>query len=275
MSSLLKNTLLLAFLLHTTLLFSEDNSVTASEDQIIESLSSKLSDRETTHKGEAFLDFDSIAKEVLEGRVIEPPPEKGTESEFNDERIRENAIAFSEEYSLILFNASSKNQKRSQLIKQFRDILIVNKNAFDDSVFDYSKTLGHHFNDKELPKTDKLFSKIDEEARTALYIAKHIFRRRHPQRKTGYAYPSSHSARAFLYETLLSKALPKYHKELYQQAESKAWHRVILGRHYPSDTCAGQDYGEYLAEEFLKNPRFEERWNEVCEEIHQHFGKKG
>ena len=144
----------------------------------------------------------------------------------------------------------------------------------EDSIFSYAYTLGSDFNAKNLPKTNALFRKIDDDARLAVHVAKYIFQRRRPLNSNGFAYPSGHSTRAFIWESLLSMAFPGEEAKLYNQAKVKAWNRVILGRHYPADVEAGETYGIYLTQKFLENASFKKEWAEVCQEIQKKFPKQ-
>ena len=84
---------------------------------------------------------------------------------------------------------------------------------------------------------------------------------------SGYSYPSGHSTRAFLWEALLAKVFPSDQRALENQAERKAWNRVILGRHYPADVYAGKFFGIYLAQKLLENPAFQKEWPAIEAEM--------
>ena len=148
--------------------------------------------------------------------------------------------------------------------------------ASRDSVFDYAQTLGIWFNPKILPKTAALFQKVTTETKSAIEIAKNHFKRIRPEmwketgdpeKSDGYCYPSGHTTRAYVWATLLANAFPDQRKALHLQARQKAWYRVILGRHYPSDIRAGKTYGTFLAQQFLKSPGFQSEWEEACAEM--------
>lgn len=148
--------------------------------------------------------------------------------------------------------------------------------ASTDSVFDFERAIGSGFNEKDLPVTAALFKKVTRDTKIAVSAAKDIFHRKRPFSwrdatgaiaKSGYAYPSGHTTRAFLWATLLMNLFPEKEKEIKQEARQKAWNRVILGRHYPDDVYGGEIFGRYLAQEFLKNPQFQEEWKKVRQEI--------
>ncbi len=186
-------------------------------------------------------------------KIIPPPPQPGSEEYRIDTGFLKNVRA-----------TGTKGQ-----------IERGNK-ASHDSVFDYSETLGDWFNPQDLPKTAALFDKVNKETKKAIELAKHYFTRTRPEtwietgdieKSNGYAYPSGHTTRAFVWANLLANALPKEQKALHKQGRQKAWYRVILGRHFPADVRAGKLYGQFLAKEFLKSPEFQKQWPSVREEI--------
>jgi acid phosphatase (class A) len=186
--------------------------------------------------------------------VIPPPPQPGTEQFKIDTGYLKNARATSTQSQIDLA-----------------------KTASYDNVFDYADTLGSWFNNRNLPKTAALFTKVDKETKQAIELAKHHFERARPlywletgdkEKSNGYSYPSGHTTRAFVWAGLLSNAFPDRTAQLHRQARQKAWYRVILGRHYPADVRAGKLYGKFLAAEFLKNPDFQKQWSAACEEMH-------
>lgn len=186
--------------------------------------------------------------------IIPPPPQPGTEEYRIDTGYLKNARATS---------------TQSQIDQA--------KTASHDSVFDYADSLGSWFNNRNLPKTAALFTKVDKETKQCIELAKHHFERARPlywletgdkEKSNGYSYPSGHTTRAFVWAGLLSNAFPDRTAPLHRQARQKAWYRVILGRHYPADVRAGKLYGKFLAAEFLKSPGFLKQWSAACEEMH-------
>ena len=51
---------------------------------------------------------------------------------------------------------------------------------------------------------------------------------------------------SFFWESFLIDIFPERQKELYAQAKTMAWNRVVLGHHYPSDIAADKTYAHYL-----------------------------
>ena len=185
--------------------------------------------------------------------ILPPPPAQGSEQYRIDTGFLKNV------------RATATKKQMSRGIK-----------ASKDSPFDFSETLGSWFNPANLPKTAALFAEVNTETKEAIEVAKHTFGRVRPEtwketgdpeNSDGYAYPSGHTTRAFVWANLLANALPKEQQALHKQARQKAWYRVILGRHFPADVRAGKLYGQFLAKEFLKSPEFQKQWKPVVKEI--------
>jgi acid phosphatase (class A) len=185
--------------------------------------------------------------------ILPPPPVQGSEEYRIDTGFLKNARA-----------TATKSQLRRGIA------------ASKDSVFDFQETLGRWFNATNLPKTAALFQEVTDETKEAIEVAKHTYGRVRPEtwketgdpeNSNGYAYPSGHTTRAFVWANLLADALPSQRQALHKQARQKAWYRVILGRHFPADVRAGKLYGQYLAKQFLRNPQFQSQWKPVVAEL--------
>lgn len=170
-------------------------------------------------------------------KVIPPPPADST----NDEDIREDAVATSNRKKLDAENPGN-------------------------TVFCYADVLGSDFNPHRFPATAALFKEIQDDTELAVHAAKHTFQRPKPS-KPGLSYPSGHSTKAYVIATLLGNLFPKEKEQLLDEAKEKAWNRVRLGNHYPTDDYAGEAYGKYLAQQFLNNKAFQKNWKKVQQEI--------
>jgi acid phosphatase (class A) len=187
-------------------------------------------------------------------QIIPAPSNKNPEEEEKDLNLLKDAMA-----------ARTKKQLFRALI------------ASSDSVFDYASAIGPEFTAKQLPYTAEVFKKIASDTNAAIHAAKEAFHRTRPTtwgetkreevKMSGYAYPSGHSTRAFVWAGLLTDLFPEKRKEIEIEARTKAWNRVILGRHYPDDVYGGELYGQYLAKQFLKNPLFQKEWALVKKEV--------
>ncbi|MFZ4116489.1 MAG: phosphatase PAP2 family protein [Chthoniobacterales bacterium] len=189
-------------------------------------------------------------------QIIPPPANKSPEQEKKDLNLLKDAMA-----------ARTKKQLFRALI------------ASSDSVFDYASAISPEFTAKQLPRTAEVFKKVRNDTNNAIHAAKEAFHRTRPTtwgetkrevvNDDGYAYPSGHSTRAFVWAGLLTDLFPTKRKEIEIEARTKAWNRVILGRHYPDDVYGGELYGQYLAKQFLNNPLFQKEWALVKEEVNK------
>jgi acid phosphatase (class A) len=149
--------------------------------------------------------------------------------------------------------------------------------AANDSVFDFAQVLGPGFNPQALPKTAALFVEVTSDTKDAIKVAKNFYHRPRPNLdgkvadsdddgKEGYAYPSGHTTRAYVWARLLAKLYPDKEQALLDLAAKKGHYRIVAGKHYPADVHAGQIYGEFLARQFLENSDFWHQWIKVKEE---------
>lgn len=196
-----------------------------------------------------FLNIDSL--EIT--KVIPPPPEEGSVLAADDLTIQHYAMA----------TATPEQVNYAMGI-------------IEDSVFDYSEVLGSYFKPEEFPVTEAFFKKVCNDITAANLAAKNSFQHARPltwrkmtpdDKDFGYSYPSGHTTRAFVWAELLSQLFPEFKDAIFKEAEKKAWSRVILGRHYPSDVCSGQLYAHYLVQQFLDNPEFQKEWTAVQAEV--------
>jgi len=194
-----------------------------------------------------FLDPSSLTNALTVKKILPPPPAEGSQNLAADQNTRT-------EVSKTATKAQIKTAKHTEY-----------------DVFSFSDILGSRFNAQELPKTAAFFKKIDSDTHAAIHIAKKTFERPRPMKTTGYDYPSGHSTLSFVWESLLVDIFPERQKELYAQAKTMAWNRVVLGHHYPSDIAAGETYGHYLAQEFLKNTQCQQEFDSVKEELKKHL----
>ena len=210
-----------------------------------------LSPSNETSLPATFLDISSLDYTS----VLQPPPAEGSYFSETDKTILH--------YSM---DAATPDQ------------ISYAMSFIEDSVFDYSEVLGSTFNKGEYPTTAAIFEIITADVCRANGIAKNYFKHPHPDtwRKmsdddldfdAGYSYPSAHASRAFVWAELLSQLLPQYEDAFFKEAEKKSWSRVIIGRHYPSDVCAGKIYAHYLVQKFHENPDFQKAWNSLQQEV--------
>lgn len=190
-----------------------------------------------------YLDLSQIGRDVINNKIIGLPPAKGSVEKIADKESRKE-----------IANTATDAEKLAAV-------------ATPNSIFSFSVLLGDWFNFSTLPKTALLFQKVDNDASLAVDAAKQTFQAPRPFHASGYSYPSGYATRAFIWATLLKEIFPNDKTALYRQAEQEGENRIILKRQYPSGVAAGKIYGKYLADQFLKNPRFQKEWKTVKQEI--------
>ena len=196
------------------------------------------------HAGETvYLNLSKIGDAVVNNLIIGKPPQPGTPAFDADDTNR-----------LIVYTNATQQQ-------------IDQAKAAEYGFFSFASILGSNFKAEQLPQAAALFHQVDADLKLSTDAAKNTFRRHHPLRDGGFSYPSDHAANMFFYARLLTEIYPAQAKEFYQYASRLSVDRVILGGHYPADIVAGEAYGFYLATEFLNNPSFQKKWNEVKSEI--------
>ena len=195
----------------------------------------------------AFLDQSSLMTALSVTKILPPPPAEGSQNLITDQDARTEVAT-----------TATKSEIKAAKNTEY-------------NVFSFSDILGPRFNAQELPKTAAFFKKIDSDTHVAIHIAKKTFERPRPMKTTGYDYPSGHSTLSFVWESLLVDIFPEHQKALYAHAKTMAWNRVVLGHHYPSDAAAGETYGHYLAQEFLKNASCQQEFNSVKKELKNHL----
>jgi acid phosphatase (class A) len=159
-------------------------------------------------------------------KIIPRPANKTREEEERDIHFLKDAMA-----------ARTKKQLFRALI------------ASSDSIFDYAPIVGPEFNAKQLPYAAQVFKEVESDTDHAIHLAKNTFHRMRPNTcyetkknetiNAGYAYPSGHATRAFVWATLLANLYPPKRKEIDIESRTKGRNRVILGRHYPDDVYGG------------------------------------
>jgi hypothetical protein len=70
------------------------------------------------------------------------------------------------------------------------------------------------------------------------------------------SYPSGHTTFAFFSYVVLIQILPEDQDALFARAKQYAWHRVIVGAHFPTDIVAGEESGMLIGGTFLQDAGF-------------------
>jgi acid phosphatase (class A) len=77
------------------------------------------------------------------------------------------------------------------------------------------------------------------------------------------AYPSGHTCGSFATAHVMGLILPQKRDEFYARAQKIAWHRVIVGMHFPTDVKGGKEMALLLMGMLLQNAEFQKDLAEV------------
>ena len=145
------------------------------------------------------------------------------------------------------------------------------------SVFNFTPAVGTYFVEANLPKTAAFFEKVQSDAAIVTDTGKDHFKRPRPyvidrtlangKLETSYSYPSGHSTESMVLALVLADLVPDKHDEIILHARQMGWHRVQIGRHYPTDIYAGRVLAQAIVKQLKKSDQFEADFNAAKAEI--------
>ena len=134
------------------------------------------------------------------------------------------------------------------------------------SVFNFAPVVGAFFTPTTLPKTAAFFEKVQADAANVTDAGKDHFQRPRPyvidrslangKLETSYSYPSAHSTESMVLALVLAELVPAKHDDIIIHARQMGWHRVQIGRHYPTDIYAGRVLALAIVKKFKENAQF-------------------
>lgn len=81
------------------------------------------------------------------------------------------------------------------------------------------------------------------------------------------AYPSGHTAGSYVDAYVLGMLLPEKRDQFYLRAAQIAWHRVLVGMHYPNDIKGGRQLALLVMGGLLQNPQFQKDFEAAKAEL--------
>jgi len=146
------------------------------------------------------------------------------------------------------------------------------------SIFTFAPVIGSFLVTNRFPKTEWFFRRVWQDTDLAVYTAKDYWERPRPYLvdtnlleglpdKFAGGYPSGHSTIATVFASLLAELFPDRKDPILAKGREIGWHRVVLGRHYPSDIYAGRVLGQRIAQELKRSREFRRDFKEVRLEI--------
>lgn len=202
---------------------------------------------------EKYFGYESVSPLVIE------KPHKPNSKEHNDQinqiiTLQKN-IGFDDLKEIDL--ALSEKQLRPETVVQY-----VLKNLKRD----------------KFPKTYKLLDRVGDTSRDVNDGIKEYWKYPRPYKHSnevqalispsmGYCYPSGHTTGGFIYAHIMSLLIPNKSEQFYDYANQIAWHRVLVGMHYPQDITGGKQLAIFLVGGLLQNNEFLADFNEAKEEL--------
>ena len=145
------------------------------------------------------------------------------------------------------------------------------------SVFNFKPAVGEFFEADTLPKTEAFFYRVQKEAAVVANAGKDYWRRPRPytveprlaagKLEKSFGYPSGHAAEGMTLALVLAEVFQEKREEILAVGRNLGWHRVCIGRHYPTDIYAGRVLAQAIVRELKASPAFQKDLAEVKAEV--------
>jgi acid phosphatase (class A) len=123
------------------------------------------------------------------------------------------------------------------------------------------------FSNASLPQNEAFFQRVLKETDAVVDAGKGFWMRPGPYlvdtnlldgetEKFSGSYPSGHSTRGTAFALLLWELLAGGRDSILAKGREIGWHRVMLGKHYPSDIYAGRVLGQSIVRQMKANRAF-------------------
>lgn len=152
------------------------------------------------------------------------------------------------------------------------------------SVFRFANVVGENFTTEKLPKATAFFHRVYRTESGFNKQGKNKWERPRPplldervkpiEKLDNFAYPSGHSAFAFITAIVLADIIPEKRAEIFNRAIEFGNNRVLGGMHFPSDVEAGRQMAAMVAVLMYKNPAFRKDLEEARAEVRTVLGLK-
>ena len=145
------------------------------------------------------------------------------------------------------------------------------------SIFNFAPAISECSQRGKLPKTEALFERVQEDAAAVTDKAKDHWRRPRPytlnpslasgKLEKSFSYPSGHATEGMVLALVLAELFPDRREAILAIGRNLGWHRVWIGRHYPTDVYAGRVLARAIVREMRANPDFQHDVAEAKAEI--------
>ncbi len=145
------------------------------------------------------------------------------------------------------------------------------------SIYNFTPALGERLKPGKLPKTEAFFDRLQKDAAAATDEAKDYWKRPRPftvnpslasgKLEKSFGYPSGHACEGMVLALVLADLFPDQSEAVLAIGRDLGWHRVWIGRHYPTDIYAGRVFALAIVREMKASPDFQRDLAEVKAEI--------
>jgi acid phosphatase (class A) len=145
------------------------------------------------------------------------------------------------------------------------------------SAFSFAPAIGAFFQPGQFPATEEFFRLVQKDAGTVVDHAKEHWKRPRPysidptlasgKLEKSFSYPSGHSTESMVLALVLADLFPGQRDAIIAEARRIGWHRVEIGRHYPTDIYAGRVLAQAIFREMKRNAEFQKDFAAVKAEI--------
>jgi acid phosphatase (class A) len=147
------------------------------------------------------------------------------------------------------------------------------------SIFAFAPAIGSFFQSGKAPQTEAFFKRIEQETAAVTDAAKDYWKRPRPymvepglakaggEMEKSFSYPSGHSTRATVLALLLAELFPDRQEAILAVGRNIGWHRVEIGRHYPTDIYAGRALAQAIVRALKASPAFRDDFAKIKAEL--------
>jgi len=145
------------------------------------------------------------------------------------------------------------------------------------SVFTFAPAVGAFLAPGRLPQTEAFFESVQQDAATVADLGKDRWKRPRPytvvtnlaagKLEKSYSYPSGHATEGMVLALVLADLFPYEREGILEVGRNIGWHRLWIGRHYPTDIYAGRVLAQAIVREMKANSRFRRDLAQVKAEI--------
>ena len=135
------------------------------------------------------------------------------------------------------------------------------------SMFTFASAIGSSLAPGKLPRTEAFFEYVQQDAASLADLGKDYWKRPRPftvnpdlasgKLEKSFGYPSGHGTEGLVLALVLAELVPDQREAILAIGRDLGWHRVWIGRHYPTDIYAGRVLAHAIVRQMRANPDFQ------------------